>query len=322
MIREYWFILLPSALGFVAVYLLLPQVRRSRPAWAAALGGLSLVLSGILLGHRTGIAAETFLFYCFAAVAVVGGGLLVTQSNPVHAALSFALVVISSCGLFLLNEAPFLTAATIIIYAGAIVVTFLFVLMLAQQSGVDNADLRSREPLLASIAGFVLLASLLGVLYRTFDLRELDGLASDLERLSAAKTPDDVNRVLGPPPTKIGAMKVPLADKLRKYLPDDPDNERNYASKIEQAHNQQKIEVLSAEAMKALEALESLRGAGYGTVAPRGDKAKALPAKNVAKLGEALFTYYLVPVELAGVLLLVATIGAIAIAGRRSEVLR
>ena len=54
-------------------------------------------------------------------------------------------------------------AATIIIYAGAIVVTFLFVLMLAQQAGHSDADARSREPLLAGLTGFVLLGALLYV---------------------------------------------------------------------------------------------------------------------------------------------------------------
>jgi NADH:ubiquinone oxidoreductase subunit 6 (subunit J) len=318
MSRETWIILLPTVLGFLAVYLLLPQVRRSHVAWGAAVGALALILAGVLLVHRTGIAAETFLFYCFASIAVVGGVLLVTQSNPVYAALSFALVVISSCGLFLLNGAPFLTAATIIIYAGAIIVTFLFVLMLAQQSGIDDADLRSREPLLASVTGFVLLASLLGVLHRTFDLRELNELMGELQQVSEAKTADDVKRV----PGKIGAMKIPLAEKLRKYLPDDPDPERNFASKIEQALIQQKIEVLREEAKKAHDALEPLRGAGFGTVVPPSDRPRRLPAENVAGLGQILFTDYLVPVELAGVLLLVATIGAIAIASRRGEALR
>jgi len=47
-----------------------------------------------------------------------------------------------------------------------------------------------------------------------------------------------------------------------------------------------------------------------------------LPAGNVAAIGRTLFTDYLIPVELAATLLLVATIGAIAIAGRRSEELR
>jgi hypothetical protein len=51
-------------------------------------------------------------------------------------------------------------AATIIVYAGAIIVTFLFVIMLAQQSGLSDADLRSREPALATVAGFFLLADL------------------------------------------------------------------------------------------------------------------------------------------------------------------
>jgi NADH-quinone oxidoreductase subunit J len=47
-----------------------------------------------------------------------------------------------------------------------------------------------------------------------------------------------------------------------------------------------------------------------------------LPASNVAAIGRTLFTDYLIPVEMAAVLLLVATIGAIVIAGRRSEALR
>ena len=100
------------------------------------------------------------LFYVFAGLAIVFGGLMLSQRNPVHAALSFAMVVLSTCGLFLLQAAPFLMAATIIIYAGAIVVTFLFVLMLAQQDGQSNADHRSREPFLASVAGFVLVAAI------------------------------------------------------------------------------------------------------------------------------------------------------------------
>ena len=102
---------------------------------------------------------------------------MITQRNPVHAALCFALVVLSTCGLFLLQAAPFLMAATIIIYAGAIVVTFLFVIMLAQQAGLSNADQRSREPLLATLAGFVLLGS--SALRSGQDLRQHYGVPID-----------------------------------------------------------------------------------------------------------------------------------------------
>src|SRR5205807_7496424 len=114
------------------------------------------------------LTLESFLFYVFAAVAVVAGGLLVTQQNPARAALSFALVVLASCGLFLLQAAPFLMVATVIVYAGAIIVTFLFVLMLAQQEGLSDADARSREPFLASMTGFLLLAALLYILKLTY----------------------------------------------------------------------------------------------------------------------------------------------------------
>jgi NADH-quinone oxidoreductase subunit J len=319
-VSEYWFVLLPTVLGFLAVYWLLPQVRRSRTAWGAAAGALALFLGGILLVSGTGIWPETLLFYSFAAIAVLGGALLVTQSNPVYAALSFALVVLSSCGLFLLNGAPFLTAATIIIYAGAIIVTFLFVIMLAQQSGIDNADLRSREPLLASVAGFVLLASLLGVLYRTFDLRELDELRAELSWLAEVKSPGDMDKRYGPLDLK--NRGVPYSGRLQKYLPPGPDEDRNFATHLDLLRSEGKIEALRKEAIRTRDALDEFR-IGYGTVAAHNASRGKLPVENVAALGQLLFTDYLVPVELAAVLLLVATIGAIAIAGRRGgETLR
>jgi NADH:ubiquinone oxidoreductase subunit 6 (subunit J) len=318
-LRENWFILLPTVLGFIAVYWLLPTVRRSRLAWGAAVGGLALVLGGILLTHGTGIWPETLLFYSFATVAVLGGVMLITHANPVYAALSFAMVVLSTCGLFLLNGAPFLTVATIIVYAGAIVVTFLFVIMLAQQSGVGNADLRSREPFLASVAGFVLLASLLGVLHRTFDDSELNEINRDLERLSEATDMKDVDAVLGP--VELKQLTPALTGRLRKYLPDTDDAAKNYAAKIELARVEGKVAVLKDQAGKARKELAQLR-AGYGTVAPPSSANAKLPRENVAALGTVLFTDYLVPVELAAVLLLVATIGAIAIANRREGGLR
>ena len=76
-------------------------------------------------------------------------------------------------------------AATIIIYAGAIIVTFLFVLMLAQQEGPSDADARSREPMLASAIGFVLLGALLYVLMLADDSRVAGKDAAALERAPA-----------------------------------------------------------------------------------------------------------------------------------------
>src|SRR5947207_906030 len=164
-----WSIALPLALGLTAVYLLLPKARRYPPLVGVALGGVALLLAGWLLVRAGRVNEEAILFYSFSALAIIGGTALITHANPVHAALSFALVVLSTCGLFLLLAAPFLMAATIIVYAGAIIVTFLFVIMLAQQSGRSDADDRSREPGLAALTGFVMLGAILYVLRPAFD---------------------------------------------------------------------------------------------------------------------------------------------------------
>ena len=74
------------------------------------------------------------------------GLLTVTSRNPVYSALWFASVVLSTSGLFLLADAPFLAAGTIIVYAGAIIVTFLFVIMLAQMEGKADYDRAARSP--------------------------------------------------------------------------------------------------------------------------------------------------------------------------------
>src|SRR5258708_40031039 len=163
-----WFFVLPLLAGAAAVYLLLPRPRAYPVLAGALLGAVSLGLAGSLIVGLGALTPESFLFYVFSAAAAGFGALLVPQRNPARAALSFALVVLSTCGLFLLLAAPFLMAATIIIYAGAVIVTFLFVIMLAQQEGVSNADQLSREPFLASLAGCVLLASLLCVLQPTY----------------------------------------------------------------------------------------------------------------------------------------------------------
>ena len=190
-----WMAVLPPVLGFIAIYLLLPQARRwMSPLWAGALAALAIVLGAVVLIRSETVLAESILFYAFAGGAITGGVMMIAQSNPVHAALSFALVVLSTCGLFLLQAAPFLMAATIIIYAGAIVVTFLFVIMLAQQEGVSNADQRSREPFLASLAGGVLLAALACVLHKAYDTRELNQVLPSL-RAEAKSEAKDVKAI-------------------------------------------------------------------------------------------------------------------------------
>jgi len=329
-----WATALPVILGLVAVYLLLPRPRGYPPWWGALAAALALVSAGFLLIQNDGAVVETVLFYLFSVIAVVAGGLLVTQRNPVKAALSFALVVLSTCGLFLLQEAPFLMAATIIIYAGAIIVTFLFVIMLAQQTGISDADARSREPLLSCIAGFLLLGAILFVLHSTYNTKELDDLLANTELALQQSSPQAVQNALG---DKRGfferfhreaekeAASSDASRQLRAALNDLEvawKDDGGDADKMKRALTRLHEAGLEARNYKgSLQPPLQLPVSRYSSHREPGPN-PSLPKENVAFLGRSLFTDYLLAVELGGTLLLVATIGAIAISARRAEGLR
>jgi NADH:ubiquinone oxidoreductase subunit 6 (subunit J) len=338
-IQDDWPLLLPVALGFLAVYMLLPRVRHDWLVPGALAGAAALGVGGLLLIQREFATVEAVLFYSFSGIAIVGAGLMLAQHNPVRAALSFALVVLSTCGLFLLLAAPFLMAATIIIYAGAIIITFLFVIMLAQQIGMTSADRRSREPFLASLAGFVLLACLFVVLHRNYDTRKteerFDSVIEKLQRAVKAGNADEMRRVLETPGSKDYENTLEMED-VKLLL---PEREVDITNLEDSLHRRQLedarafckdfVATLEERRQKARHAVGSLQpGAklplspfsGVPTNEPFPSQAKELlPAGNVAALGRSLFTDYLVAVEIGGLLLLVATIGAIVIAGRRGD---
>ncbi len=73
--------------------------------------------------------AMPLVFYVFAALAVLGALGVIMLRNPVHCALSLAVVFVSLAVMYILLSAPFIAAAQIMIYAGAILVLFLFVIM-------------------------------------------------------------------------------------------------------------------------------------------------------------------------------------------------
>jgi len=84
---------------------------------------------------------ELFVFVCASIMILVGAIGVVVRRNPVHAALSLVLTLFGIAVLFVAQQAEFLAAVQVIVYAGAIVVLFLFVIMLL---GVDRAeDLRT-----------------------------------------------------------------------------------------------------------------------------------------------------------------------------------
>jgi len=88
------------------------------------------------------LAFNLILFYLFAAIAVVTALLVVVQSNPVYSVLLLIGSFMGLAGLYVLLDAPFVAVIQIIVYAGAIMVLFLFVVMLL--NAPREAAVRSR----------------------------------------------------------------------------------------------------------------------------------------------------------------------------------
>ncbi|HEX6162754.1 MAG TPA: NADH-quinone oxidoreductase subunit J [Vicinamibacterales bacterium] len=98
------------------------------------------------------MATDALLFYAFAAVTVIGSLMVVTQKNPVYSVLSLILSFFGLAGLYVVLEAPFVAVAQIIIYAGAIMVLFLFVVMLLNAPREDAAEWDRSHPLYRPMA--------------------------------------------------------------------------------------------------------------------------------------------------------------------------
>lgn len=233
-------ILVPLVVGAAAVIWLLPSARKKPRLIAGILGVISMFLLSRLT-HSSGSIERDVMFDVFAAVALVSGAMMVTDKSPAYAALWFALVTLAVCGLFFLQSAPFLAAASVIVYAGAIIVTFLFVLMLASQSGGSSYDQHPSHGVYATVAAFTLLGIMIGSVHRW--------------------SPD----------TNAEAISGQVLAK----------GEIGFANPLSRTNDK--------------------------------------PTGSLHELGRSLFGDYLYAVELAGTLLLVATIGAIAIAPRRSQ---
>jgi NADH-quinone oxidoreductase subunit J len=106
-----------------------------------------------------------WLIFVVSGLATLGGAVgVILSRNPVHAALSLVMTLFAVAVLFVAQEAHFLAAVQVIVYAGAIVVLFLFVIMLLGVDRVENIavePLRGQRPLAVMTAVVVLLEVLL-----------------------------------------------------------------------------------------------------------------------------------------------------------------
>jgi NADH-quinone oxidoreductase subunit J len=281
---------LASILGAIALLMMMPKRRLNlKPLGAllgaATVGGLWLFLArnfdfwtnlpappppGFGGDEQTGVELSAFAFhYVFGFIAIAASVAVITNRRPVYAALWFVMVVLASAGMFITLAAEFIAFAMVIIYGGAILVTYMFVIMLAseQQQSTDlqaapEYERIAREPFAAVAAGFLLLAVLLNITFEPLP--------------DQARAPAETDATL---------IATTLPQRSESRVGDTP---------LTPAH---------AAALDAKQGgAESLAG-----IAPE-------KLSNVERVGLDLFKSHPLGLELAGVVLLVALIGAVVIA--------
>lgn len=141
---------------------------------------------------------DQLLFYVFAAVAVLGSLLVVGQKNPIYSVLALICSFFGLSGLYVLLEAPFVAVVQIIIYAGAIMVLFLFVVMLLNVPREDAAEWDRAHPYyrpwplrIGGVLAVLMVGQLMWALSRTPGLRA--GVADERPGVSSVA---ELGRVL------------------------------------------------------------------------------------------------------------------------------
>ena len=129
----------------------------------------------------------TFVFYLLAAILVFAGLRVVTARNPVHAALWLVLSFFTAAGLWLLLQAEFLAIALVLVYVGAVMVLFLFVVMMLD---VDTASLRVgfwKHFPVALLVGVIIALEMAAVLIPGFFVAEARPISAEAAKLGNTK---------------------------------------------------------------------------------------------------------------------------------------
>ncbi|HLH06784.1 MAG TPA: NADH-quinone oxidoreductase subunit J [Terriglobales bacterium] len=110
--------------------------------------------------------APTFFFYFLSAVALISAILVITRKNPVHSALALIVTLLSLAGLYLMLYAPFVTGVQVIVYAGGIMVLFLFVIMLVNIERAMKEEEFNKQWIAGLIASLLLGGLFLAVYFK------------------------------------------------------------------------------------------------------------------------------------------------------------
>jgi NADH-quinone oxidoreductase subunit J len=131
------------------------------------------------------MTAPLVVFFVLAALAVIGAVSLILQKHPIHSALSLIVVMVALAGLYLLLGAEFVAAVQIIVYGGAIMVLFVFVIMLLN-AGVEEHTSISNT---AGIPGLLLVVTLAGLIAAT--------IARSTDSIQATSQTGELSSTLG-----------------------------------------------------------------------------------------------------------------------------
>jgi len=304
---------LTCLLGAVGLYLLVRPTDGMAPAAWRGMRTLGLVLGlGAFAWLATGIADAVApadggggpgaFTVIFGLVAVVSAVRMISTGKPVYAALHFVLVILASAGMFLMLEAEFMAFALIIVYAGAILITYIFVLMLSQQSpdpddpeGQSEYDRTPREPAAGALVAFLLLA----LLTRTVS----DGVAQATPRLDATEARIEAWQELEGMPGRLERWVERLDDASLA------------APLLARGEDGRPMVEPSADGLTATVLVHPAPGETPIAVEMPAD----LRPENVQRVGLGLIVKFPASLEIAGVILLMAMFGAVLLARRQIE---
>jgi NADH-quinone oxidoreductase subunit J len=138
---------------------------------------------------------ETLTFYGLSALAILASALVIGQRNPMYSVLMLIASFGALAGLYIQLDAPFVAVAQIIIYAGAIMVLFLFVVMLLNAPQEDAADWDRAHPLrqpgitrFGAMLALLLVVQLAWALLEVGDLGGPVGLRGDPDAVGSVRT--------------------------------------------------------------------------------------------------------------------------------------
>jgi NADH-quinone oxidoreductase subunit J len=126
-----------------------------------------------------GSAVTDVLFYVFAALTLLCGVLVIANPfsrNPVTSAMFLVLTIISMAGLFVLLHAFFLAAVQILVYAGAVIVLFLFVIMLLDL----KEEQRRRIKMFGIVAGLISVGTIVAIFLKSLHATNLNAHESPM----------------------------------------------------------------------------------------------------------------------------------------------